>query len=33
MQLSLPIAKSSRELFLLAGLANRHGLITGGSRR
>jgi hypothetical protein len=29
----LPIAKSSRELFLLPGLANRHGLITGGSRR
>jgi hypothetical protein len=33
MQQFLPIAKSSRELFLLPGLANRHGLITGGSRR
>jgi len=28
MQQPLPIAKSSRELFLLPGLANRHGLIT-----
>jgi DNA helicase HerA-like ATPase len=29
MQQPLPIAKSSRELDLLPGLANRHGLITG----
>jgi DNA double-strand break repair helicase HerA and related ATPase len=27
----LPIAKSSHELFLLPGLANRHGLITGAT--
>ena len=27
----LPIAKSSRELCLLPGLANRHGLITGAT--
>jgi hypothetical protein len=33
MQQSLPIAKCSRELFLLPALADRHGLITGGSRR
>jgi len=33
MQQPLPIAKSFRELFLLPGLANRHGLITGSSRR
>jgi uncharacterized protein len=29
----LPIAKSSHELCLLPGFANRHGLITGGSGR
>ena len=32
MQQSLPIAKSSRSLCLLPGLANRHGLITGATR-
>ena len=31
MQQPLPIAKSSRELFLLPALANRHGLITGAT--
>jgi DNA helicase HerA-like ATPase len=31
MQPPLPIAKSSRELFLLPALANRHGLITGAT--
>ena len=31
MQQTLPIARSSRELFLLPGLANRHGLITGAT--
>ena len=31
MQQPLPIAKSSRALFLLPGLANRHGLITGAT--
>ncbi|HKQ26421.1 MAG TPA: helicase HerA-like domain-containing protein [Burkholderiales bacterium] len=31
MQQPLPIAKSSRTLFLLPGLANRHGLITGAT--
>ncbi len=31
MQQPLPIAKSSRVLFLLPGLANRHGLITGAT--
>ncbi len=31
MQQPLPIARSSRELFLLPGLANRHGLITGAT--
>ena len=32
MQQPLPMAKSSRELGLLPGLANRHGLITGATR-
>jgi len=31
MQQTLPIARSSRELCLLPGLANRHGLITGAT--
>jgi uncharacterized protein len=31
MSLALPIAKSAQELCLLAGLANRHGLITGAT--
>jgi len=31
MQQALPIARSSRELCLLPGLANRHGLITGAT--
>jgi hypothetical protein len=31
MQQPLPIARSSRELYLLPGLANRHGLITGAT--
>jgi hypothetical protein len=32
MQQSLPIAKSSRNLCCLPGLANRHGLITSAAR-
>ncbi len=32
MQQSLPVAKSSRDLCLLPGLAKRHGLITGATR-
>ena len=31
MQQTLPLARSSRELCLLPGLANRHGLITGAT--